>query len=161
MTYRQQIAGVSRGASHLSALWHRLGNVAGGLEKLSEKELTASPFKYASFSKDDRDFILAYGSLLAPSLFHRGNPSEVLRDDAPRIADVCYNPGIGKYLEVGVGRPQIIYLLYPTTDGEIFCRGTVMPFYEFRSETRLDDTEWRNRINARKTPPPPDWNVAK
>ena len=49
--------------------------------------------------------------------------SERPRDDSPRIADVVSNPAKGGYLEVGVGRPRLMYVLYPTPPGEVLCRG--------------------------------------
>jgi hypothetical protein len=140
-------------------LWRQLCEVSGHLEKLAVKELAASPFNYGAFTKDDRDFILAYGAKIAPVMFHVGHPSEVPRDDAPRIVDVFSNPDVGEVLEVGVGRPQILYMLYPTTDGEVFCRGAILPYHEFRSPTRLDDNEWKQRLDSWNPPAPPSWSI--
>ena len=144
----------------VEALWPQLSELSGHLQMLAEKELTASPFSCAGFTPDDRDFILSYGAKLAPIMFHVGDTSEVPRDDTPRIVNVCYNPNHGEYLEVGIGRPQIIYMLYPTTDGEVFCRGAVLPYYEFRSPTRLDDGEWKNRLDSKSAPARPSWCIA-
>ena len=87
-------------------------------------------------------------------MFHDGCGSEIPRDDAPRVVDVVYNPNLGEYLEVGVGRPRIMYVLYPTDQGEVLCRGAVLPYYEFRSPKRLDDGEWRALLRSDKAPRP-------
>jgi hypothetical protein len=141
-------------------LWPGLSKLCGRLQQLAEKELATSPFKYGTFTEDDRDFILAYGKALAPLMFHVGDASECPRDDAPRIIDVFSNPDSGECLEVGIGRPQILYMLYPTTDGEVFCRGAVLPYYEFRSPTRLDDIAWKQSLDSANPPSPPSWSSA-
>jgi hypothetical protein len=141
-------------------LWEKLGELSEHLRTVAETQMAASPFSCAKFSQADHDFILSYGAQLAPIMFHVGDVSEVPRDDTPRIVDVCYAPSAGEYLEAAIGRPQIVYMLYPTTEGEVFCRGAVLPYYEFRSSARLDDAEWKNRLDSVDAPARPSWCVA-
>ncbi len=78
-------------------------------------------------------------------------------DDAPRIADVFTNPNRQRCLEVGIGRPQALYVLYPWKGTEILCRGAAMPYYEFVSPVRLTDAEWQARLKTPPEPARPDW----
>jgi len=137
---------------NLGKLWRELRELCGRLEALAEKQLAG-----AALTREDNDFIRGYGKALAPLMFHVGDASESPRDDVPRIADVVSNPNVGQYLEVGIGRPRIMYVLYPTLDSEILCRGAVLPYYEFPSGVRLDDDEWRSLLESRKRPNQPTW----
>ena len=47
-----------------------------------------------------------------------------------------------------------MYVLYPTEDGEVFCRGAVLPYYEFRSPARLDDRQWKALLDLSDPPEP-------
>jgi hypothetical protein len=148
--------------SPIQKLWRQLAEVAARLEVLAKKQLAASPFDHTRFTTEDRDFIVAYGERIAPMLFHTddiGNVSNPLRDDAPRIADVCSNPSGGECLEVGIGRPRILYVLYPTSKGDVLCLGAMLPYYEFRSRVPLDDAEWKARLDSPNVPALPPWSA--
>jgi hypothetical protein len=157
------ISGMTAARFPLADLWPRLAELSARLQALAEKQLAG-----AAFTDDERLFIRSYGENLAPLMFHLGDPSEIPRDDVPRIADVAYNPSTGEYLEVGIGRPRIMYLLYPTAKGDVLCRGAVLPYYEFRSPTRLTDGDWMTRLDSPDPlcPPPSvpvssfDWTSA-
>jgi len=136
----------------LHQLWRELADLSGRLCTLAEKELAGTPF-----DQEDNRFILEYGEALAPLMFHIGHASETPRDDVPKVIDVVYSPNVGEYLEVGIGRPRIMYVLYPTKDGEVLCRGAVLPYYEFRSDKRLNDGEWKLMLDSADAPDPPDW----
>jgi hypothetical protein len=140
---------VPRSHRSLVGLWPHLAKVSGRLQELAEKQLAGK-----AFTENEKEFIRNYGRWLAPLMFHAGDPSETPRDDAPRIADVAANPAMGEYLEVGIGRPQLLYVLYPTKQGEVLCRGAVLPYYEFRSKTRLDDAEWMRQLDSAHPPQP-------
>ena len=73
-----------------------------------------------------------------------------------RIVDVHSAPGAG-YLEVGIGRATAIYILYPWQGKLILCKGAVMPYYEFISDSRLTDSEWKNRLDSGQKPEVPNW----
>jgi hypothetical protein len=67
------------------------------------------------------------------------------------------NPNQRKLLEVGIGRAQVIYLLYAWRGGEILCRGAVMPYYEFTHDRRMNDGEWKALLDSPARPDLPDW----
>ena len=133
-------------------LWTELAKVSARLRMLAAKQLNNE-----RFDEEDRDFIVTYGRHLAPLMFHIPSASAPPRDDAPRIVDVVCSPLDGAYLEVGVGRPQIIYALYPTERGEVLCRGAILPYYEFLSPKRLKDVEWKQMLDSSDVPAQPEW----
>lgn len=133
-------------------LWTELAKVSARLRMLAEKQLNNE-----RFDEEDRDFIVTYGRHLAPLMFHLPSPSATPRDDVPRIVTVVCDPSENEYLEVGVGRPQIIYVLYPTERGEVFCRGAILPYYEFLSPKRLTNVEWKQILDSSDSPAQPEW----
>jgi len=141
-----------RGTEYLMTLWRRLDTVARRLETLAHKQLRSVPF-----DKDEERFILGYGAEIAGIMFYGGNSWLTPHDDAPRIVDVYANPMTGKVLEVGIGRPRAIYVLYPYKGGEVLCRGAVMPYYEFPSGERLTDEQWKTLLDSKDSPDVPDW----
>jgi len=60
-------------------------------------------------------------------------------------------------LHVGIGRPVALYVLYPWNGGTVLCRGAVLPYHEFVSQTRLTDGEWRALLDSDKRPTAPEW----
>jgi hypothetical protein len=87
-------------------------------------------------------------------MLYDSNSYEIPRDDAPRIADVFRNPQLNQYLEVGIGRPRALYILYPYHGGEVLCEGAVMPYYEFPHASPMTDAAWMDMLNS-KSPPKP------
>jgi hypothetical protein len=148
----------SASQNSIEAMWQWFGMMSETLEALAMKELAAPPFNHATFTKEDREFLVAYGHTVARLTFHFGQLAEFPRDDAPRIADVFFNPNVGKYLEVGIGRPRALYVLYSTTKGEVLSRGVVLPYYELLSPNRLDDAKWKEKLDSRDRPAPPSWS---
>ncbi|HUX15283.1 MAG TPA: DUF3160 domain-containing protein, partial [Phycisphaerae bacterium] len=98
-----------------------------------------------------------YGVRIAGIMFYGGNSYVNPRDDAPRIVDVHSDPNSQRVLEVGIGRPRAIYVLYPYKGGEVLCRGAVMPYYEFPSGERLTDQEWKTLLDSEAAPELPEW----
>ncbi len=133
-------------------LWTELAKVSARLRMLAEKQLHNE-----RFDEKDRDFIVTYGRHLAPLMFHIPSPSATPRDDVPRIVGVVCDPLEKAYMEIGVGRPQIIYVLYPTERGEVLCRGAILPYYEFLSPKRLTDVEWKQVLDSSDVPAQPEW----
>jgi hypothetical protein len=135
----------------MKSRWQRLLATCRQLETLAHKQLRG-----VEPTKDEGRFIVGYGEMLGGIMFYDGNSYHVPRDDAPRIATVFNQPG-GPCLLAGVGRPREIRVLYPWLGEEMECRGAVMPYHEFRSPTRLTDSEWKQRLDGRNAPPPPAW----
>lgn len=134
------------------ALWIHLDLLCAKLEALSQKQLRGVPF-----SKDDNEFVYYYGQELAGIMFYGGNSYENPRDDAPRICDIYSNPQDGQFLEVGIGRPNQIYLLYPYGGKTILTHGAVFPYYEFSNDKRLTDQEWKDLLATPNAPHQPAW----
>jgi hypothetical protein len=122
------------------------------LESLAHKQLRQIPF-----SAEEDKFIGDYGTTLAKIMFYGGNSYSTPRDDAPRAVDVFSNPNLGRYLIVGVGRPRLLYVLYPWQGKEFLCEGAVMPYYEFVHNQRLTDTEWKSLLDSASAPTAPSW----
>ena len=90
-------------------------------------------------------------------MFYGGNSYSHPRDDAPRIVDVFSNPQAGKHLLIGIARPRKLWLLYPTREGEILCRGAVLPYHEFAHTERLTDVDWKKLLDSPQRPALPAW----
>ena len=75
----------------------------------------------------------------------------------PVIADVHTADGIA--LEVGVGKPQQIFVVVEI-DGKLrLTRGAIFSYYEFpqSSSNRLNDEQWQELLNNNKAPKQPFW----
>lgn len=103
------------------------------------------------------DEITSYGQTLGLVMGCEGHAYLNPPDNAPKIADVFTAPAKGKHLEVGIGRPRALWVLYPWHGESILCRGAVLPYHEFLSSTRLTDGEWRARLASGHEPAPPAW----
>jgi hypothetical protein len=140
----------------LDSRWQKLTVLCLRLESLAHKQLRS-----AAMSKEDRMFIENYGAALGCAMFYDGNGSYLdPNDDAPRVVDVFANSESGNYLTVGVDRPRELYVLYPTKSGEVLCRGAVLPYLEFASDSRLTDAQWKALLDSPKRPRLPDWSHA-
>lgn len=136
---------------HLDLLpkWRKLSRVLKALQFLLSKQLEGE-----DFSEEENDWIKHYGGALK-SIMCRGGRSE---DDAPVIADVYRNPIEEKpMLLVGVARPRTLWVLYPYEGKEVLCKGAVMPYYEFKSKTRLTDGKWKDLLDSDNRPRFPRW----
>jgi hypothetical protein len=130
--------------------WDSLERLCHRLETLAHKQLRG-----VAFNEREQDFVRGYGKELAAIMFYGGNSYFSPRDDAPRIVDVFSSKSA--HLEVGIGRPRALYVLYPFGGKEVLCRGAVLPYYEFTHSTRLDDRAWKALLDSPNCPAPPDW----
>ena len=135
----------------LKGTWEALQHLLIDLELLAHKQLRG-----VAFDASDRALIVGYGERLASVMFYGGNLWLTPRDDAPRVVDVASDPRTGRVLLVGTGRPRALYVLYPSGDREILCRGAAMPYHELAGDARLTDAAWRERL-ATAQPEPPAW----
>jgi Protein of unknown function (DUF3160) len=113
-----------------------------------------------SWNASEEELLRSFGQTLGQIMLYENNSSLSPRDDAPRITDILTletSVGTLEYLHVGVGRPRAIYLLYPWHGRPVFCRGAVLPYFEFRSRNRLTDELWRATLDAAEPPSPPEW----
>jgi len=96
-----------------------------------------------------------YGKKIAYLMFYEGNSYIKPHDDTPRIVDVYSNGG--RHLEVGIAKPQLMYVLYPWKGKEVLCQGAVLPYREFVHGERLTDDTWRGLLATPQKPAPPNW----
>lgn len=135
----------------LAERWQTLGELCQRLETIAHKQLRG-----VALTEDENGFIRGvYEASLTHIYFYAG--LDYPRDDAMRVADVYTRTAEMRTLHVAVGRPRAIYVLYPTKSGEVLCRGSVMPYYEFVHGSRLTDAEWEKLHDSRDRPPPPEW----
>ena len=70
-----------------------------------------------------------------------------------RVADIVEDPRPERreVFEVGAGRPRVIYVLYPWKGETYFCKGGVVPYYEFKRPMsgRLTDEGFRRLLDKR------------
>ncbi len=128
----------------------RLTEIAKTLLSISEKEL-----KNEALTDDDYEFIRSYGG----SIEHFWR--EVNRDEegnepyngydcpCPVIADIATDPN-GSVLEVGSGKADSVYVVFPI-DGELhIAKGACYTFYQFEQPItdRLTDSEWEKMLSG-------------
>jgi hypothetical protein len=135
--------------------WDELASLARKLEALAQKEL-----RQEAWNASDDEFLKAYGERLAFVMGYKGNSYENPSDDAPRWAEVHHTQSSDELLAVAVGRPRLLFVLYPSNGMEILCRGSVMPYYEYRAKTRLTDAEWKAVLDSAEAPLAPQWMLS-
>ena len=82
------------------------------------------------------------------------------RSPCPVIADIATDPN-GSVLEVGSGKAQNIYVVFPI-DGELHVgSGSAYSFYQFEQplSDRMTDSEWRGILDGGYLDD--DWNWIK
>ena len=127
----------------------RLSTIAGTLLTISEKEL-----KNDALTDDDYEFIRSYGGDIE-HFWREVNRNdedpivESLQAPCPVIADIATDPN-GTVLEVGTGKADAVYVVFPI-DGELHIgKGGVYSFYQFEHpmNDRLTDTKWRQMLSG-------------
>jgi hypothetical protein len=142
-----------RVGTDVKSRWSRLARICDRLEMLSHKQL-----RQADFNARDRNFLEGYGKELAYLMFYESNSYVRPIDDAPRVIDVFSNPTRrAAYLEVGIGRPRELLILYPWKGRDRLCVGGVLPYHEFTHGERLDDAGWKRLLHSKDAPRPPAW----
>ncbi len=138
--------------SQASKKWQDFASLCLKIEELSNKQLHHRPLSDA-----DNQFYYDFGRTLASFMGYDSNEFNDVHDDAPRIADIYSDPQTGQVMEVGIGRPLLMYLLYPYDGKLILMHGAVLPYYEFASGERLNDQSWADLLKTPTAPTPPDW----
>jgi|GEM_PF-951331 len=133
-------------------LWHQLEILCVRLSMLADKQLNNIPF-----SENEVRFIEYIGMELSEIMLYRGQAWTHPSDDAPRIARLFSDPRSGAVMHVGIGRPRLMYVLYPWQGREVLCRGVVMPYHETEAAKTLMDAEWFQQFEADTRPPVPAW----
>jgi hypothetical protein len=139
-----------QGSLNLKLRWLGLAKICSQAQSIAHFQLRG-----ITLTAEQKEFIRGFGIKLAQAMFYDGNSYIRPRDDAPRVADVFSGPQ--GHLHAGIGRPRILYVLYPHAGKEVLCVGSVLPYYEFQhGPERLTDEAWRARLQE-NPPPPPAW----
>lgn len=132
------------------------------LKTISEKELQNQPL-----TEEEYELIRSIGGQLEHFWMEtlqdqEGGRSKLLNDNpAMLVADVATAPP-DLVLEEGNGYVQSIYAVVPV-DGRLhIVKGGVYSHYEFPwpATDRLTDEKWRQMLENRQAPPPPEWTRA-
>jgi len=152
----------------------RLEELVGKLQVMAEKEL-----RLEALTEEEYESIRFYGGELE-HLTMASADSDAEDPFAPKymeedpqaavVADVATNPngapGVDgpAVLEEAVGRINPIYVVVPVVDedGNTYlqvAKGGVFSYYEFPwpASDRLTDEKWRQMLENKEAPPPPDW----
>lgn len=135
----------------LSTRWSTLQQTVARLETLLQKQLRRQPW-----TDEEGGFIKEYGPTMASAMGYFGNYYSP-RDDAPRCVEVVNSPIDDSTLIVGTARPRVFYVLYPWNGTEVLCEGSVVPYREIRSRTKLKNEQWRALLDSPTAPPVPQW----
>lgn len=126
-----------------------LSEIAGRLLEISEKEL-----KNEAISDDDFEFIRSYGGSIE-HFWIEVNKDNVdglaysYQAPCPIVADIATDPN-GQVLEVGSGKTDTIFVVFPI-DGELHVgSGSVYSFYQFTVpiSERMTDSVWRDALSG-------------
>jgi hypothetical protein len=138
---------MAENGADLEAMWEQLVALVRRIETLSHKQLRG-----VEFNESEQRFIKEIGETLAGCMFYSGNSWLTPRDDAARAAAIAANPQAGTTLHAAVGRPRVLYVLYPWKDELLLCRGAVLPYYEVQHSSPLTDAEWHERQAKAEAP---------
>jgi hypothetical protein len=154
---RLMIDGLSRQGLLLSEFGGRLQDLEQlllSLKGISEKELTNQPLTIGECR-----LIRWIGRCLADlTIFEpRGDLSQ--NDDMAVIADVHTDFISGNCLEVGVGRPFVIYVVNKSGNQLVIAMGSAYSYYEFAQPltNRLTDAAWQQWLSSASPPTLPQW----
>lgn len=125
----------------------RLSTMAQTLLSISEKEL-----REEQLTDDDYEFIRCYGGYLE-HFWDEAVKADELAEGArsepscPVIADIATDPN-GSILEIGTGKVNSIYVVFPI-NGELHLgQGGVYSFYQFETDidNRMTDDQWKEKL---------------
>lgn len=132
--------------------WSRLASVCLRLALIAQRQLDGK-----EHTNRDKAWLGSIGEVLAKVMLYDGNSYLTPRDDAPRIARISSNPRTGGVFHAGIGRPRVMYVLYPSQGKEFLCRGVVLPYHELSTDKSMTDSEWMEQFKGDERPPVPSW----
>lgn len=132
--------------------WQDLQELTSRLEAMVQKQL-----REAVWNEEEARLFTNYREHLGGIMGYMGAAAMGPKDDAPRWTAVFHDPAIDRNLAVAIGRPRALYVLYPWKGNPILCRGAVMTYYEYPSEKRLTDGEWKALLDSPAAPKQPVW----
>lgn len=136
-----------------------LAELAGKLQTIAEKEL-----KGVMPSNQEFDLIRGYGGQLEhfydeiKDSFNVGEESEYANTNSPALVVDIATSELQGVLEVATGNPMCIDVIVEF-GGKLRCvSGAVYSFYQFTNDTRMTDSEWREKLDNYENPPAyPEW----
>ncbi len=150
----------------------RLSEIAMTLLKISEKEL-----KNEALTDEEYEFIRCYGGYLEHFWIEANKgeetPTYSYQAPCPVVADIATDPN-GSVLEVGSGKADTIYVVFPFEGKLRVGSGSAYSFYQFTVPMgeRLTDSEWRamlsggymdenwNWVESEEEPEKPAWTMS-
>ncbi len=153
------------GSGHRSALgdtrseqlrdhWRSLERICRNLQVIAIKQIHGIALEEHEYST-----IKYIGNKLARIEFYKQESWLDPNDDAPRIADIYSDIALNKRMHIATGRPLTLYILYPNRGIPVLCKGGVMTYYEVKTERRLDDNDWKNKLDSKNPPGRPAWTL--
>jgi hypothetical protein len=134
----------------MAVRWRALTDICDQAQGIAGSQLRKIPL-----TLEEKNFLKVFGVRLASAMFYDGNSYVAPDDDAPKVVDVFSGPE--GHLHVGIGRPRILYVLYPWQGKEVLCVGSVLPFHEFiHGPERLTDDRWMKKLTE-APPVSPKW----
>lgn len=82
------------------------------------------------------------------------------RDDHPRLAPLAHDARAKRWTQVGVARPQQLYVIVPRAGIPTLHLGGVLSYREISTPNLLSDVEWRKRLIAPEAPRAPAFTRA-
>jgi len=136
----------------LFSRWQALQSLTSRLESMVQKQLRS-----ADWNEDEANLLKDYREELGEVMGYFSSATLDPEDDAMRWTTVFHDPVANQNLAVAIGRARALYVLYPWQGKTILCRGAVMSYYEYPSEKRLTDPEWKQLLDSSAAPAQPDW----
>lgn len=139
---------------HLDDLNASLRELITRLQKLAQKEVAHQPLSNAEM--ENLVHIGAEVEALTLNTLHLGG-GDFLPDREKHIGQVAdvytFNTTV---LEEAVGAADALYVVVEINGIPVLAKGAIFSYYEFNSDTRLTDEQWKAQV-GKKAPPRPVW----
>ncbi len=161
-----RLAAAKLDSASLAVFFKTFAETMHKLEHLAAKELAAEPFdaEEQKFVKDTIQLTVTNRGCGGASRLYTGWYPKLFYNAAadswePTVADVHSDPNRG-ILEVGVGDANLVVAAIDNRGDKMAYVGPIYSYYEFVSDQRLRDDEWRAKIGTPQLPPRPEWTRA-
>jgi hypothetical protein len=125
------------------------------LAEMARKEIAGEPLTHDELYFLQENFGSSYWYIRYAIEEYIADPPE----NTAIIADVASNAATGQALEMGIGTPDLIYVITNSPYGLQVTRGAVYSYYEFTVpiDERMTDDDWRAQLVEGSQPARPDW----
>jgi len=121
------------------------------LEALCQKQLRG-----VEFDAEDRWFLQEFCSDLRPICFDYSSFGGRVEDTGARVLPFP-EAGMKTVFHAGVGRPAVVYVLYPIGGKLALLRGAVLTYCNFTRDNALTHEDWRRELDRNSTEGRPSW----